>query len=149
MRKRLFSEGRSSSLFSASEIFGVDRSSEFAQKGSRERERERVLPVAAPLSLAPVLSLLSHLPPFCPLAGPLLALPAALPVRRAHQHLVARWFPQLPPPPLLDDITFLALLAPNGVWKSKGRLPFGNASLTESLSASDPRPPLTLFELAI
>ncbi|KAL7397372.1 hypothetical protein ABVT39_020829, partial [Epinephelus coioides] len=67
----------------------------------------------------------------------------------AHQHLVARRFSQPLPPLLLDDITFLALLAPNAVWKSKGQLPFGNASLTESLSASDPRPPLTLFELAI
>lgn len=139
--KEALLEGESSSLFSISEIFGVDRSSAAAQKGPTES-----LLTVATSSLAPVFFLLSHLPPFCPLAGPPLALPAALPVM--HQHLVARRFSQ-PPPPLLDDITFLALLAPNAVWKSKGRLPFGNASLTESLSASDPRPPLTLFELAI
>lgn len=144
MGKRLFQRG-SHLPFSDSQIFRDDRSATSAQKSPRKT----ALTVTA-LSLAQFGSCrLSAESPaaILSLSWTFTCTSCCTSCQAAHQHLVAKRFSQPPPP--LDDITFLALLTPNGVWKSKGRLPFGNASLTESLSASDPRPPLTLFELAI
>lgn len=142
MRKRLF--GRGSRLpFSAIRRFvGVD--------GSLEKARERICSLTAIISLAPVPLSAESPAAILSLSWTSACTSCRTSCQATHQHLVARWLSQpRPPPALLDDFTFLALLAPNAVWKSKDRLPLGNASLTESLSASDPRPPLTLFEFAI
>lgn len=104
-----------------------------ARKGLRES-----LLTAATYGSAPVLFLLSQLPPFCPEAGPL----HSLPVRRAagfHRRRRRRW---------TTSHSWHRSLR-SAVWKWRAGLPLGDASLAESLSASDPRPPLTLFELAI
>lgn len=137
-------EGESSSLFSDSEILEFDRSSASAQKRPERESAPSNNPQfgSCPFSAESPATILSP-------SWTSACTSCCTSCQAAYQHLVARWFSQPPPPLLLDDITFLALLTPNAVWKSKGWLPFGNASLTESLSASDPRPPLTLFELAI
>lgn len=133
-KKEALSEGESSSLFSDPQISRLDRrfkkrpDRESAQFGSRPLSAESPATILSPSWTSDCTSCRT-----------------SCQVQAAHQHLVALRFSQ-PLLLLLDDITFLALLAG---WKSKGRLPFGNASLTESLSASDPWPPLTLFELAI
>lgn len=119
MGKRLFHRG-SHLPFSDSQIFRVDRSATLAQKTLRKTP----LTVAA-LSLAPVLFLLSILPPFCPLAGLLLALPAALPVRRP----TSTWWPR----GFHSRLRRRCCQTTSHSWHCSLRMVFGNPSVWECL----------------